>query len=182
MASAEMFAVNCVGLTNVVVMLAAPSKLMIDAGTKLLPLIVRVKDAPPAKAVLGEIVVIAGLGFEAVGLDGVVFDGVAVEAVPPPHPAREMRLTTPEITSPRISAALLFIVTLLCSRRCSEERAGSLRARVLPDRDGNICVPCGSIHRRSSVGQILSTANLLIPNGLGFETGAAVGPTKRLET
>jgi hypothetical protein len=132
MASAEMFAVNCVGLTNVG-LLAAPSKLTIDTATKLLPLIVSVKDAPPAKAAPGEIVVIVGLAFGGAGFEAVGFEGVAIEAVPPPHPARDTKLTIPEITSPRISAALLFTMTpLLAPAVTSEERAG-IRAHVSSD-------------------------------------------------
>jgi hypothetical protein len=92
---AAMDAVNCVELTNVVGG-AAPPKLAIESATKFVPLIVSVKAAPPATALFGEIVVIAGVGLE-VGLGVEV--GLTVEAVPPPHPARNTRLTIPEITS-----------------------------------------------------------------------------------
>jgi hypothetical protein len=60
MAAAGMAAVNCVELTNVVG-IAAPPKLTIEAATKLVPLIVSVKAAPPATTVFGEIVVIVGV-------------------------------------------------------------------------------------------------------------------------
>jgi hypothetical protein len=96
-----------VGLTNVV-LLAAPPKLTSDAATKLLPLIVSVKDAPPAKAVVGEIVVIFGLGLAAVRVE--LFEGVATEAVPPPHPASNTVPTISRMASPRNCAALLFMM------------------------------------------------------------------------
>jgi hypothetical protein len=60
MAAAGMAAVNCVELTNVVVG-AAPPKLTIEAATKLVPLIVSVRAAPPATALFGEIAVIVGV-------------------------------------------------------------------------------------------------------------------------
>jgi hypothetical protein len=61
MAAAGIAAVNCVVLTNVVVR-AVPPKFTIEAATKLVPLIVNVKAAPPATALLGEAVVIVGVG------------------------------------------------------------------------------------------------------------------------
>jgi hypothetical protein len=61
MAAAGMAAVNCVALTNVVVR-GAPPKLTIEAATKFVPLIVSVNAAPPATALFGMIVVIAGVG------------------------------------------------------------------------------------------------------------------------
>jgi len=54
-------AVNCVALTNVVV-LAAPLNLTTDVDTNPVPLTVRVKAAPPAVAVVGEREVSAGAG------------------------------------------------------------------------------------------------------------------------
>jgi hypothetical protein len=61
MLAAGMAAVICVEFTNVVAS-AAPPKLTIEAATKLVPLIVSVKAAPPATALFGEIVVICGVG------------------------------------------------------------------------------------------------------------------------
>jgi hypothetical protein len=55
-----------VGLTNVVVD-AVPAKLTIDVETKFVPLTVNVKAAPPAMALFGEIVVIAGVGLAGLG-------------------------------------------------------------------------------------------------------------------
>ena len=52
-------AVNCVGLTNVVAGVAPP-KLTVEDATKFVPLIVSVNAAPPATAVVGEIVAIVG--------------------------------------------------------------------------------------------------------------------------
>lgn len=60
MLAAGMAAVNCVGFTNVVVG-ADPPKLTIDVATKLVPLIVSVKAAPPVTAVFGEILLIVGV-------------------------------------------------------------------------------------------------------------------------
>ena len=60
MLEAGMAAVNCVELTNVVAV-ADPPKLTIEAATKLVPLIVSVKAAPPATAVFGEIMLIVGV-------------------------------------------------------------------------------------------------------------------------
>ena len=59
MLAAGMAAVNCVELTKVVAA-ADPPKLTIEAATKFVPVIVRVKAALPAKALLGEIAVIVG--------------------------------------------------------------------------------------------------------------------------
>ena len=69
MAAAGMAAVNCVELTNVVVG-AAPPKLTIEAATKFVPVIVRVKAAPPATVVFGEIVVIVGVALDPLGGGG----------------------------------------------------------------------------------------------------------------
>jgi hypothetical protein len=68
MAAAGTAAVNCVALTNVVVP-AVPPKLTVEPVTKFVPLIVSVNAAPPAAALLGEIVVIVGVVIVGVGLD-----------------------------------------------------------------------------------------------------------------
>jgi hypothetical protein len=88
-----MAAVNCVELTNVVVGIVPP-KLTIEVAIKLAPLMVSVKpDALPATALVGEIAVIAGSGLRP----------VPVEGVPLPHPARNNRITIPEITTPLLN-------------------------------------------------------------------------------
>jgi hypothetical protein len=103
-----MAAVNCVALTNEVVR-AVPPKLTIEPATKFAPLTVSVKGAPLPTALFGEIVVIVGTGFVPLGggLDplggGTWF--LIVEPVPPPHPARNKRLTIPKITSILMSTA-----------------------------------------------------------------------------
>jgi hypothetical protein len=93
MAAAGIDAVNCVELTK----LAAydvPPKLTAAAETKFVPLTVSVKPAAlPATALVGEIAVIVGTGLPP----------PPVEAVPPPHPARNNRITIPEITLPLVS-------------------------------------------------------------------------------
>ena len=58
-AAAGMAEINCVALTKVVLR-AVPAKLTTDPETKFAPLTVSVKPAPPAAALVGEIVVIAG--------------------------------------------------------------------------------------------------------------------------
>jgi hypothetical protein len=63
---------------------------------------VSVKAALPAAVVFGEIVVIVGVEL-GIGV------GLAVGAVPPPHPARNTRLTIPKTTSVLVASALLFI-------------------------------------------------------------------------
>ena len=62
MSVAGIAAVTCVALTKVVVRVA-PFHLTTEPETKLLPLTVRVKAAPPAVALLGTRVVSAGTGF-----------------------------------------------------------------------------------------------------------------------
>ena len=59
--AAVIAAVNCVALTNVVV-LAAPLNFTTDVDTKPVPLTVRVKAAPPAVALVGEREVAVGAG------------------------------------------------------------------------------------------------------------------------
>ena len=59
--AAVIAAVNCVALTNVVV-LAAPLNFTTDEDTKPVPFTVRVKAAPPAFALVGEIEVSVGAG------------------------------------------------------------------------------------------------------------------------
>ena len=59
--AAVIAAVNCVALTNVVV-LAAPLNFTTDVDTKPVPLTVRVKAAPPAVALVGEREVTVGAG------------------------------------------------------------------------------------------------------------------------
>jgi len=63
MLAAGMAAVNCVELTKVVAT-ADPPKLTTEAATKFVPLSVSVKAAPPAAVLLGEIVVIVGVGLD----------------------------------------------------------------------------------------------------------------------
>ena len=59
--AAVIAAVNCVALTNVVV-LAAPLNFTTDVDTKPVPFTVRVKAAPPAVALVGEREVSVGAG------------------------------------------------------------------------------------------------------------------------
>ena len=59
--AAAIAAVNCVALTNMVV-LAAPLNFTTDADTKPVPFTVRVKAAPPAVALVGEREVAVGAG------------------------------------------------------------------------------------------------------------------------
>ena len=59
--AAVIAAVNCVALTNVVV-LAAPLNFTTDVDTNPVPLTVRVKAAPPAVALVGEREVAVGAG------------------------------------------------------------------------------------------------------------------------
>jgi hypothetical protein len=75
MAVAGMAAVSCVALTNVVVT-AAPLKLTAEVETKFVPFTVSVNAAPPAVALEGERLVIAGSGLLTVK--------VAAAEVPPP--------------------------------------------------------------------------------------------------
>jgi hypothetical protein len=92
-AAAGTAAVNCVELTNVVVGIVPP-KLTIEVVIKLAPLMVRVKPAAlPATALVGDIAVIVGTGLPP----------PPVEAVPPPHPARNPMFTIAEIASPLVS-------------------------------------------------------------------------------
>src|SRR5262249_10866878 len=88
-------AVNCVELTTVVAGVVPP-KLTTEAATKFVPLTVRVKPAPPAAALVGEIVAIVGL---------------VIVGLLPPHPARNTRLTTPWTASLLMSPVLLFTTT-----------------------------------------------------------------------
>ena len=61
MSAAVIAAVNCVALTNVVV-LAAPLNFTTDVDTNPVPLTVRVKAAPPAVALVGDREVSVGAG------------------------------------------------------------------------------------------------------------------------
>jgi hypothetical protein len=87
--------------------------LTIEAATKFVPLIVSVKAAPPAAALFGEIVVI-------VGVAGVGGGGrLLTDLLPPPHPARDTRLTMPKVTSlrhqregPEVTVAMSGAMTL----------------------------------------------------------------------
>src|SRR6516225_9300722 len=104
-AAAGMAAVNCVELTSVVAGVVPP-KLTTEAATKFVPLTVRVKPAPPAAALVGEIVAIVGLL--------------------PPHPASNTKLIIPWTTSVLISTVPLFmtappgqIATLAAASRIS---------------------------------------------------------------
>ncbi len=74
MAAASMEAVNCVELMNVVVR-GVPPKDTNEVVTKFVPLIVSVKAAPPATALVGEIAVIVGTGTR--------LPPPPIEAVPP---------------------------------------------------------------------------------------------------
>jgi hypothetical protein len=81
MSAAGTEAVSCVALTKVVVRLP-PFQLTTELDTKLEPFTVRVKAGPPAVALVGEIVLIAGVGFGG-GLDD-----------PPPQPALPAAMLT----------------------------------------------------------------------------------------
>jgi len=94
-ASAGMAAVNCVELTTVVAGVVPP-KLTTEAATKFVPLTVRMKPAPPAVALIGEIVAIVGL---------------VIVGLLPPHPARNTRLTIPWTASLLMRPVLLFTMT-----------------------------------------------------------------------
>jgi hypothetical protein len=94
-AAAGMAAVNCVELTNVVVGVVPP-KLTIEAAIKFAPLMVSVKPAAlPATVLVGDMVVIVGIGLPP----------LRVEAVPPPHPARNTMFTITETRSPLVSTS-----------------------------------------------------------------------------
>jgi hypothetical protein len=97
MAAAGMVAVNCVALTNVVVG-AVPPKLTTEAATKFVPAIMRVKAAPPATVVFGEIEVIVGNG-----------GGGGGAAPPPPHPL--IGKLTARTTRVIPNSALLFMTS-----------------------------------------------------------------------
>lgn len=98
--AAVMAAVICVALTKVVV-LAAPLKFTTEAATKLVPLTVRVKAAPPAVALVGESEVIVGARLLTVKL-------VAVD-VPPPGAG--FVTVTPSVPAVAMSAAVIEAVT-----------------------------------------------------------------------
>jgi len=66
MLAAGMAAVNCMELTKVVAG-ADPPKLTVEAATKFVPLIMRVKAGLPATILCGEIVVMVGVGLEPLG-------------------------------------------------------------------------------------------------------------------
>jgi len=74
---------NCVELTKVVAAVDPP-KLTMEPATKFVPVIVSVKDTPPAATLFGEIMLIVG---------------VAGWLPEPPHPARSTIVTIPKITS-----------------------------------------------------------------------------------
>jgi hypothetical protein len=100
-AAAGMAAVNWMELANVVAR-AVPPKLTTEPETKFPPLTISVKAAPPAAALVGEIVVIVGTGLPP----------PPVEAVPLPHPARSKTPTIARMTKPAICFWLLFIFHL----------------------------------------------------------------------
>lgn len=78
MSAAVMAAVNCVALTNVVV-LATPLKFTVELAMKLVPVNVSVNAAPPAVPLVGEMDVRVGTGLFAM----LTLKFTAVE-VPPP--------------------------------------------------------------------------------------------------
>jgi hypothetical protein len=119
--AAGMAAVNCVELTSVVAGVVPP-KLTIEAATKFVPLTISVKPAPPAAALVGEILAIVGL---------------VIVGLLPPHPARNTEPTIPKITSPLISAVLLFIINsrLLAQAlaiQIDSDREFALHVRIVP--------------------------------------------------
>ena len=79
MLEAAMAAVNCVELTNVVAG-AAPPKLTIEAATKLVPLIVSVKAAPPADGTVRR-----NCGDRWSGWRGLIVDGLTRAPSASPH-------------------------------------------------------------------------------------------------
>jgi len=91
--AAVIAAVNCVALTNVVV-LAAPLNFTTDADTKPVPFTVRVKAAPPAVALVGEREAAVGAGLLMVN--------VWALDVPPPAGFVTVTFTVPTVA---ISAA-----------------------------------------------------------------------------
>jgi hypothetical protein len=98
-AGAVIVAVNCVALTNVVVA-AVPLKFTTEEETKPVPFTVSVKAALPSKAVVGEMVVIAGVGF--------VMVKVAEADVPPPGAG--LVTVTPGVPAVEIKGAVIAAV------------------------------------------------------------------------
>ncbi len=70
MSEARMAAVSCVALT-VVVVRALPLKLTVEPLTKFVPFTVKVNPAPPAMALVGEMLLIVGAGVWTVSLNTV---------------------------------------------------------------------------------------------------------------
>jgi len=104
MAAAGMVTINCVELTNVMVSAVLPNW-TIEAETKFVPFTVSVNAAPPAMALVGEIVATAGdpLGDGLLGGEGgLLNDGLGLVL----HPTRNKSLAIPKITSAVISAVL----------------------------------------------------------------------------
>jgi hypothetical protein len=92
--------VTCVALTNVTV-LAALLNVPVAPLTKFVPLMVRVKAAPPAVALVGENDVIVGTGLLTVKL--------LVIEVPPPGAG--LVTVTPKVPAVAMSAAVIAAVT-----------------------------------------------------------------------
>jgi hypothetical protein len=94
-AAAGIAAFNCVELTNVVVGVVPP-KLTVEVAIKFAPLMLSVKPAAlPATVLVGDMVVIVGIGLRP----------LRVEAVPPPHPARNTIFIIAETRSPLVSTS-----------------------------------------------------------------------------
>ena len=102
--AAVMEAVNCVALTNVVVRLD-PFHRTADPLTKLLPLIVSVKAAPPAAVEDGFRLLIAGTGLDATGA---LMANVTAPEVPPPGAG--LKTVTLAVPAVAMSAAVIAAV------------------------------------------------------------------------
>ena len=99
----EMAAVNCVADTNVVAFDKLP-QFTTEPETKLLPVIVNVKPAPPARAEDGVKPVVAGTGLGAV----LIVNGCELEMPPPGAGLNTVTWAVPELA---MSAADMAAVT-----------------------------------------------------------------------
>ena len=101
MSAAVIMAVTFVAFTKVLVRLD-PFQFTIDVETKLVPVTVRVKAAPPAVVLLGESAVAVGLGLSTVNV-------TALEVPPPPG----FITVTGNVPARAISATVIIAVTFL---------------------------------------------------------------------
>ncbi len=124
MSEARMAAVNCVALTNVVVR-ALPPKFTTEFATKPVPFTVKLNPAPPAVALVGEMLVIVGTGLFTMKL-------TAFDVPPPGLLTVTLTLPTVAMSEARMAAVTCVALTKVVTRALPPKLTTEFATKFVP--------------------------------------------------